>query len=100
MPRHRNIGPSAPWSEDEEIEYVDDGVLYTSTVDEAVEVLAENLESRVDLLRAEPTIEAITAEVQRQMATAAAQGDFGTVRELNDLLLGVYLAKENARRAV
>jgi len=100
MPTHPS-GPGAPWLENADaIEYIGDAVLYAEALEEVANLLAGNLEARAELLRESPTMDSITTEVRRQMATAASHGDFGSVRELNDVLLSLYYARENTKRAV
>jgi hypothetical protein len=97
----RPSGPSAPWfDEDGEIEYVGDEVLFAEALEGVAQELAEHLEARASNLRHAPTVQSIEEEVRMQMATAAARGDFNTVQQLRDMLLSVYMARENTKRAV
>jgi hypothetical protein len=92
-------GPSGPWSDDE-ADYLGDEALYAEVLEAAAEVLASDLEARAAMLREAPTLRALTEEIKRQMATAAYQGEFSTVRGLEDLLLSLHYARENTKRAV
>lgn len=98
--QHLMRGPSAPWCNDDEIEYVGDDVLFAEARDTLADILAENLEARAKVLRENPKLPALEEEIRLQMSVAASKGNYGTVRELDELLIALYLSKENTRRAV
>jgi hypothetical protein len=95
----RPSGPSAPWTDDD-ADYLGDAALYAEELERVADMLASDLEARAELLREAPTERALTEEIKRQMATAAFQGEFSTVRGLEDLLLSLHYARENTKRAV
>lgn len=100
MPRTTDIGPSAPWFEEDGPEYVGDDVLYSHTIDQVTNQLAEHLEARLERLRAAPSPRDLMNEIRDQMTVAAAQGNFGEARELHDLALALLMAEDGAKRAV
>jgi hypothetical protein len=93
------IGPGAPWVDNRDIEYVRDDVLFGEAIDFAAESLREALRIRLDALK-EPTLDVLLQEIQVQMTSESSRGSFGSVRELHDLALSLYMARENTRRAV
>jgi hypothetical protein len=99
--RSSDIGPSAPWYEDDGIEYVGDSVLFEQTVDEVVARLVDTLEARIEKLHSgDLSLAGILDEIRDQMTVASAQGHFGEARELHDLALALLLAEDSAKRAV
>jgi hypothetical protein len=98
MPKNPS-GPKGPWSDDE-ADYLGDESLYADELARVADLLASDLEARAALLREAPTERTLTEEVKRQMATAAFQGEFSTIRGLEDLLLSLHYARENTKRAV
>jgi hypothetical protein len=93
------LGPGAPWVDGSDIEYVRDDVLYDEALTVASGILSSRLDARLDALR-EPTLDVLLREIQVQMTSASARSDFHAVRELHDLMLSLYMARENTRRAV
>lgn len=96
----RSIAPGAPWLEEEGPEYVGPDALYAQTVDEVVNQLRTHLEARLERLAAAQSPNDIMLEIRDQMTVAAAQANFGEVRELHDLALALLMAEEDTRRAV
>lgn len=96
----RPSGPMGPWSDGDDADYLGDESLYVDELARVADLLASDLEARATLLRAAPTEEMLTEEIKRRMGVAAFQGEFSTVRGLEDLLLSLHYARENTKRAV
>ena len=97
VPRMSDIGPGAPWFEEDGPEYVGDDVLYNELLEDVAKQLRNHLEARLERLS---TREGLMVEIRDQMTVASAQGHFGEVRELHDLMLALLLAAEATKRAV
>jgi hypothetical protein len=97
----RDIGPRSAWYGDDGIEYVGDDVIFAEAIEAVRSELIGALQVRINALNAaDVSVPDLMDEIRDQMVRASAHAQFGDVRELHDMALGLLLAESSAKRAV
>lgn len=92
-PQDQFLGPTAPWMQGEEDEYV-----YKAVMSKAKELLRDRLQQRLSAVAGKPDISQLLLELRREMAVCAVDGDLGASHELVYLYYELIEARENSLR--